>query len=146
MKQFTSDSENETIAVAQDFARGLKPGSVIALSGDLGSGKTQFVKGVAVGLGLKDPDEVKSPTFAIMHIYESRVPVYHFDLYRLETVKEVRDIGFEELIGDGQAVTCVEWPERAGSLMPSHTIHVAIEIVDFATRRIKIKNPAKRKK
>ncbi len=127
-KKITTHQALETVRFAKRFAKDLKPGSVLALTGDLGAGKTTFVKGVAEGLGFKNPDEVKSPTFTLMHVYQARVPVYHFDLYRLEKISELEAIGFEEFVNDPAAVTCIEWAEKAGSLLPSHAIPIRLEI------------------
>jgi tRNA threonylcarbamoyladenosine biosynthesis protein TsaE len=137
MEQVTH-SEEETIAFAKQFGKTLKPGTVIALHGNLGAGKTTFIKGLALGLGLKDADEVKSPTFALMHTYEARIPIYHFDLYRLETTGEIANIGFEEFVNDARAITCVEWGERAKDLLPAH-IAVELEAKGPTERHIRIK-------
>ena len=136
MKEFISHSENETIEAAKKFAKTLKPGAVIALEGDLGSGKTTFIKGVALGLGLKDPDEVKSPTFAIMHIYPTRPELYHFDLYRMEASKEISDIGFEDFINDPSLICCVEWPKRAKGLLPDSAIWIHFKVSGENSRKI----------
>jgi tRNA threonylcarbamoyladenosine biosynthesis protein TsaE len=136
---FTSHSSEETIAIAKKLAKQLKPGTILALEGDLGAGKTTFIKGIALGFGLKDPDEVKSPTFALMHIYPSKTPVYHFDFYRLENEKDVQNIGFLEFAADPAAVTCVEWPQRAPALFPPSTVQIRITSENETTRRIEIK-------
>ncbi len=133
-----TQSEQETLETARVFAKSLKPGTVIALFGNLGSGKTTFIKGVALGLGLKNPDEVKSPTFALMHVYETKIPLYHFDLYRLESEKEIANIGFEEFINDPKAITCVEWAERAKGLLPKTHIRIELEVAGPTQRRIRI--------
>lgn len=133
-------SEQETIATAKAFAKTLKPGTVIALHGNLGAGKTTFIKGLALGLGLKDQDEVKSPTFALMHVYETKPPLYHFDLYRLESSKEIANIGFEEYVNDPGIITCVEWAERAKDLMPENLVSVELEVAGPADRKIQIKS------
>jgi tRNA threonylcarbamoyladenosine biosynthesis protein TsaE len=127
-KTMTVHCADETIRFARSFAKKLKPGSVLALTGNLGAGKTTFVKGVAGGLGLKNPDDVKSPTFTLLHVYQAAVPVYHFDLYRLEKIEDLEAIGFEEFVNDSRAVTCIEWAEKAGALLPVHTISVYLEI------------------
>ena len=131
-----SHSENETIQYAKNFSKSLKPGTVVALRGDLGSGKTTFIKGVALGLGAKKADDIKSPTFAIMHIYKSKIPLIHFDLYRLESEKEIANIGFEEMVADPKVVTCIEWAERAKSLMPKAYWSVFLETTGPEDRRI----------
>lgn len=110
--KMTSHSPEETIQAGRQFGRNVKPGTVIALTGDLGSGKTTFVKGVSLGLGVSDKREVKSPTFVIFHLYKGRVPLYHFDLYRLSQSAELAEIGMDEYLEDSEAVSLVEWADR----------------------------------
>lgn len=103
-------SEEETAAVGRDFARTIEPGAVVLLSGDLGAGKTAFVRGMAGGLG-GDPADVSSPTFTLIQEYRGgRLPLHHVDLYRLAP-KEVDDLGLDELTL-GRGVTAIEWPDR----------------------------------
>ena len=130
--------DQDTIKLAYDFAKQLKPGSVIALRGNLGAGKTTFVKGIALGLGLKNADDVKSPTFALMHTYKTKPVLYHFDFYRLESEKEIANIGFEEFVDNSRAIICVEWPERGQKLLPKSVIEVQLEVVGPQGRKIKI--------
>ncbi len=108
------------------FARGLKPGQVVALMGELGAGKTTLVRAVAEGLGI--PGSVTSPTFALVHEYRGTgVTVYHVDAYRLRPGDDARDLGFEEMLADPTGIVMVEWPERLGAAMPraDHTIRLA---------------------
>lgn len=116
-------SESETVAVGRDLAARLVAGDVVLLFGDLGAGKTAFVRGLAEGLGI-DPDEVSSPTFTIIQEYSGgRLPLLHVDLYRLEP-KEVDDLGLDEL-GD-KAVVAIEWGERLPRPMPAViTVHLS---------------------
>jgi len=128
-------SEAETQAVASKLAATLKPGDVLLLSGDLGAGKTTFVKGLAAGLGI-DPDEVSSPTFTLLHEYRGgRLTLYHADLYRLDKTA-TDDLGLEET-GVRDGVLAIEWPDRL-----SHDISdaklIRLEIVNGASRRITI--------
>lgn len=123
--------------IASRFAKKLEAGSVVALEGNLGSGKTTFIKGMALGLGLKDPDEVKSPTFVLMHVYPTRIPLYHFDLYRLEGKNEIEGMGLDEFIYDPEAITCIEWAEKARGLLPASAYCVSFEITGKRTRRIR---------
>ena len=127
-------SEQETAAVAREIATELKAGDVLLLSGNLGAGKTAFVRGLAAGLGI-DPEDVSSPTFTLVHEYRGgRLTLYHADLYRLERAA-TDDLGLEEL-GVRDGVLAIEWPDRL-----SHPIAgaraVTIEIVDEHTRRIR---------
>jgi tRNA threonylcarbamoyladenosine biosynthesis protein TsaE len=106
----TTRSEAETAAAGRQLAEDLKPGNVILLTGDLGSGKTAFVRGLAEGLGI-DPSDVSSPTFTLIQEYGAgRLPLYHVDLYRLTSI-EVPDLGLDELTLEG-GVTAIEWPDR----------------------------------
>ena len=109
----------ETIAFARDWAQTLRPNDVVALRGDLGAGKTHFVKGVVAGYGSADP--VTSPTFTILHEYRGgRLPVFHFDFYRLEDRGEVERLGFEEYLEDG-GLAVIEWADRFPELLPERT-------------------------
>lgn len=102
-------SEEETIDFARAFARRLSPGSVVLLVGDLGAGKTTFVRGLALGLGV-DPDAVSSPTFTLIQEYRGHPSLYHVDLYRVQGA-EIDDLGLEELAG-GDAIVAIEWAEK----------------------------------
>ena len=131
----TTHSEEETAAVARQVASRLKPGDVVLLSGNLGAGKTAFVRGLAAGLGI-DPEDVSSPTFTIVHEYRGgRLTLYHVDLYRLEKAA-TDDLGLEER-GVRDGVMAIEWPDRLTHALPSAMV-VDIEIVDDTTRRIVI--------
>lgn len=135
-KRTITDSPQETIDLAKKIAAKLRPGTVLCLEGDLGSGKTTFIKGLAEGLGLKHPEQVKSPTFVLMHIYRSKVPLYHFDCYRLESPEELENIGFEDFVNDPQAISCVEWAGKAGDLIPEEARHVRFQILGPSRRCI----------
>ena len=135
-EELLTQSAEETIAWGREFAARVKAPVMILLSGDLGSGKTTLVKGLVQGLKIK-PSQVNSPTFVLMNIYDGKVPIYHFDLYRLEAPKEIEGIGFEEFINDPKAVCCVEWADRAGLLLPPHTRWLRFEVVDETSRRIR---------
>ena len=128
-------SEAETREMGRDFAQSLEPGSIVLLSGNLGAGKTAFVRGMAEGLGIGEA-EVSSPTFTLVQEYRGgRLRLYHVDLYRLKSV-EVDDLGLDEITLEG-GVTAIEWPDRLPRpIEPS--IRVEIEYVDESTRRITI--------
>ena len=131
MPEHLTGSEAETIAVARDLARELSPGDVLLLTGNLGAGKTAFVRGLAEGLGI-DPDEVSSPTFTLVHEYRGgRLPLYHVDLYRLERAA-AEDLGLDDLHG---GVLAVEWPDRLAHPFAGAR-RVEIDILDGDTRRI----------
>jgi tRNA threonylcarbamoyladenosine biosynthesis protein TsaE len=106
---FTTHSEQETFALGEKVAAALQPGIFVLLHGDLGAGKTSFVRGLAAGLGA-NPDDVSSPTFVLIQHYKGRVPLVHVDLYRLESGAAVDDLGLEELADGG--IVAIEWAER----------------------------------
>ena len=131
----TTHSEAETSAVGSDLAGSLTAGSVVLLTGDLGAGKTAFVRGLAAGLGI-DPEAVSSPTFTLIQEYRGgRLPLHHVDLYRLRSI-EVDDLGLDELTLEG-GVTAIEWPDRLPRAFAS-AVHVRIEHGDGDTRTIQI--------
>ena len=138
-QQYTSftrlaESEHATQEVAREMAAALRPGDVLLLSGDLGAGKTTFVRGLAEGLGV-DPDDVSSPTFTLVHEYRGgRLTLYHADLYRLERAS-TDDLGLEEIGQDG--VLAIEWPDRLTHAMPDAR-RVTLEVVDDSSRRITV--------
>jgi tRNA threonylcarbamoyladenosine biosynthesis protein TsaE len=106
----TTYSESETAAAGRELAKTLAPGSIVLLTGDLGAGKTALVRGIAEGLGV-NPQDVTSPTFTLIQEYRGgRMPLYHVDLYRLQSI-EVDDLGLDEMTMSG-GVTAIEWPDR----------------------------------
>ena len=120
-----SFSREDTLQIAYQMAADAQPGQIYALIGDLGVGKTVFTKGFARGLGIDEP--VSSPTFTILQIYEEgRLPLYHFDVYRIEEPEEMEEVGFDDYIyGDG--VCLIEWANRIEEILPDETIYVVIE-------------------
>ena len=128
-------SAEATRALAGEIACRAAPGTVIALSGDLGSGKTCFIQGLAAGLGVAGP--VTSPTFIMIAEYAGRLPLYHVDLYRTASLAEIRGLGLEELL-DGAGVTAIEWAEKAEPLLPSRAIRVHIQGAGDEPRTIEI--------
>jgi len=133
---FRALTEADTVSAGEKLGRELKKGAFIALYGDLGAGKTAFVRGLAKGLG-SDAD-VSSPTFALMHEYlGGRLPLYHFDLYRIRG-EEIYSLGFDEYFYDSECVCAVEWCERLGpEELPKDALRVRIEKED-GTRLIDI--------
>jgi len=131
----TTESEGETAAIARALAADLTAGAVLLLSGNLGAGKTAFVRGLAEGLGVS-PSEVSSPTFTLVHEYRGgRLTLYHVDLYRLDRAA-VDDLGLDEL-GVADGILAIEWPDRLTHALEGAR-HVQIDIVDDTTRRISI--------
>ncbi|MDP2914561.1 MAG: tRNA (adenosine(37)-N6)-threonylcarbamoyltransferase complex ATPase subunit type 1 TsaE [Candidatus Aminicenantes bacterium] len=133
---YVSRSATETLALGKKLARTFKGNGVVFLIGELGAGKTVFAKGIASGLGLKNVHQVCSPTFTLMNVYLARVPIYHFDLYRLAKAAEITDLGFEDYIGEG--VVVVEWAEKIG--FPLQAVSITIEVGDDEQRIITIAN------
>lgn len=141
MPRSTTHSERATIECGEQFAQQLKPGDVVALYGDLGSGKTHFIQGICKGLGVLE--HVASPTFTLINEYEARgLNIYHFDFYRLTSAKEIRDIGFDEYAERG-GICLIEWAEKAEELLPPHRYDVRMESADDPnTRNISIERTA----
>jgi tRNA threonylcarbamoyladenosine biosynthesis protein TsaE len=142
---FECEGAEQTMELARAFSQFLKGGEILALEGNLGSGKTTFVKGLALGLGIENADSIKSPTFVIMHIYRARMPIYHFDLYRLDDLKALESIGLQEFMEDKNAVTCIEWAEKANGFLPESVYSIHFEVAGEDRRKIVIKS-AKGKK
>ena len=134
MATFISNSPAETEAFGRRLAEGESAGSVLALKGELGSGKTQFVKGVVAGLGSKAP--ATSPTFTIVHEYAGgRLPVYHFEFFRLHDYQSVARLGLDDyFFGDG--VSVIEWADRFPELIPDHARWISFEIKSENARKI----------
>jgi len=132
---YISQSENETKALAEKIGRSFKKGDGLALIGDFGSGKTTFVKGLAQGLGLTKKGYVCSPSFVILKIYRARVPIYHFDLYRLNNPRDFFDIGFGEFV-DGDGVYVIEWAEKMKSFLPKNTLVINFKILGPEKRQL----------
>lgn len=120
-QRFISHSEAETMAWGEKLSCALKPGDVVAFYGDLGSGKTRTVQGICQGLGCRD--QVSSPTFTLINEYNGAMPVYHFDLYRIESEIEIYDLGYEDYF-NGDGVCLIEWAERITSLLPNDCIKI----------------------
>ena len=119
-------SESEMIEYGKEIGGQLKRGSVVALSGDLGAGKTHFSKGIVLGLG--NTDQVTSPTFALVQEYRGgRLPVFHFDFYRLESVRELIQLGWDDYL-DEEGVVIVEWAEKFPEVFPEGTISFQLSI------------------
>jgi len=123
-KSITTNSEAETISEGEKFGRTLTPGAVVALYGGLGAGKTAFTRGLAMGLDIKMP--VSSPTFTIVNEYSGKIPLFHFDMYRLDSENELFDIGWEDYLERG-GVCAVEWSEKVSGAFPPDTIKVHLE-------------------
>lgn len=121
--QLISHSEKETTRLGTLLGEHLVAGDVVCLDGDLGTGKTAFAKGIAAGLGVKEP--ITSPTFTLVNTYHGRLILHHFDIYRVDDLEELFAIGFEEYM-DGEAVTLIEWAEKLDTPLNGHVLHVLL--------------------
>ena len=139
--EILAESPEATERAGVELAARLRPGDVVGLSGALGAGKTCFIRGLCRGLGVTQT--VSSPTFVLVNQYAGRAPVYHVDAYRTESLTELIDLGFDELVS-GEGVTIVEWAEKLTPLLPPDTIRVHIEGLGDEPRRISVRMPAGR--
>lgn len=131
---YITNSEKETFELGRSLGEYLKGDEVILLIGELGAGKTVFAKGIAAGLEVEDVNQVCSPSFTLMNIYEARTPIIHIDLYRLNNEDEITDLGWQDYLG--QAVIVVEWGEKMN--YDYNAIQVNLEIEDNFSRKITI--------
>ena len=122
--EFESNSYEETQKFAEKFSKTLKAGDVLCMYGDLGVGKTAFVQGLAKGLGIDEP--ITSPTFTIVNEYSGRLPLYHFDVYRIGDVEEMEEIGYEDCFY-GEGLCLIEWANLIEEILPEHYRQVTIE-------------------
>jgi tRNA threonylcarbamoyladenosine biosynthesis protein TsaE len=135
--KIVSHSVADTEAIAANLAQQLQGGECIALHGDLGAGKTQFVRGLVRGLGGSER-AVSSPTFVLLNVYPTgRLKIFHLDAYRIHGPEDFEAIGFTELL-DQAGIVAVEWPERIADLLPEKTIYVRIESIGESDREIEI--------
>lgn len=147
-KKIITNNRQETIKLGEKIAKDLNPGDVVALIGELGSGKTTLIKGLARGLGVKNSRYVNSPSFVIIKEYRGKIPLYHFDVFRLDSLNELDMLGFEEYFY-GEGVCAVEWADKIRNLLPEKHMEIKIEIVENNNRKITIqivKSKVKRKK
>ncbi len=136
MQEYITNNEAETIALGEKLAGLLKSGDILAVTGDLGSGKTALVKGIARGLSIKD--YITSPTFTLVHSYTGpAATLHHFDVYRLSGEDELFDIGFEEYLYGGD-ICVIEWADRIRPMLPSHTKWIHLERTQNGTNERKI--------
>jgi tRNA threonylcarbamoyladenosine biosynthesis protein TsaE len=135
--ELTTRSPEETEAAGEQLAATLGPGDVVALTGELGAGKTCFVQGLVRGLGVTGG--ATSPTFVLVNHYRGRVPVYHVDAYRTGSLSELLDLGLDEML-DGAGVTIVEWADRLEPLLPARAVRVTIAGLGDEPRRILVED------
>jgi tRNA threonylcarbamoyladenosine biosynthesis protein TsaE len=134
MMKLQSDSPDQTMRIAKEFSKKVKGGDVICLRGDLGAGKTQFVRGFVQGFGFTG-NEVSSPTFTVINEYRGEPSIYHFDCYRLEHYSEAVEIGAEEYFyGDG--ITIIEWPDKIAEILPNDSVNITIKVLSENKREL----------
>lgn len=133
-----SNSAEETRRLGKLLAEELGPGDVILLEGPLGAGKSEFARGIAGGLGVRE--RVTSPSFTILNVYTSgRCPLYHFDWYRLSDPEELYEMGMEEFLTGGDGITLVEWPGQAAEALPADFLMIEIEPEGETERRFRLR-------
>ncbi len=136
MFEVVSKSPDDTAAIGEKIGKIISTGTVICLYGDLGAGKTFFVKNLAKGLGINE--EVTSPTFNIMNVYDGKLPLYHFDLYRLEQEQELDDIGFFDYVEEPDGIVVIEWADKFGECLPDDYISLTIEHMEESPQERKL--------
>jgi tRNA threonylcarbamoyladenosine biosynthesis protein TsaE len=129
----TTRDAAETHALGQRLGALLRPGDVVVLDGELGTGKTVVAKGIATALGIDEP--VVSPTFTVVREYDAALPLVHVDVYRLDHLQELHDLGFDDLVG-GDAVTVVEWGDRVSAALPGDRLRVLLELGEGDDERV----------
>ncbi len=132
-KHRITQNAGETKAFGRDLAKSLKNHDIIALSGELGAGKTTFIQGIAEGLGITD--YVTSPSFTLINEYKGKYSLYHIDLYRLEELEQIRDLGIEDYF-EKDGIIIIEWAERMKELLPKKVRKIKLEIISENERRI----------
>jgi tRNA threonylcarbamoyladenosine biosynthesis protein TsaE len=137
-REFTTKSAEETIALGRELASSLAPPKIVVLRGDLGAGKTTLVKGIAQGFNAAEEEDVTSPTFTLIHEYRGpETTVYHIDLYRVETQRELETLGLNDLINEN-SVLLIEWGEKFARFVRERDVEIAIERVSEDERRLRV--------
>ncbi len=135
MREYVSNSAQETEQIAAEFAKELKCGDVIAFIGGLGAGKTAFTRGLAKGLNVKG--EVSSPTFSLVHEYKGNPSLYHFDMYRINSIDDVYSTGYFDYL-DLNEIIAIEWSENISAILEDNTIYIELITTNENSRQIKI--------
>lgn len=134
---YTSISDTHTHHIGHEFGKALRAGDIVTFSGDLGAGKTTFIKGLAEGSAGVDPRTICSPTFNYLNIYTGTHTIYHFDLYRLHQAKDFYAAGFSDYLSL-PGICCIEWAEKISDLLPKNIIRVHLRYLEENTRKIEI--------
>jgi len=141
--EIASESAEQTFALGVDIGKKAGEGDVFALSGELGAGKTCFTGGLARGIGVDENYAITSPTFTLINEYPGRCRFYHFDVYRLNQIDELIDLGYDEYMS-GKGVVAIEWAEKIRNALPDDSIKVTFTYIDENKRMISISGPKKR--
>ena len=136
-------SASETFRIGKTIGSRLLPGDVVALVGELGTGKTQFIKGLAAGVGIENSAYISSPSFTLIHEYLGEIPFYHMDFFRLERELEAEALGLDEYF-QGRGITAIEWADKIPSLLPEELLFICIAYVDKNIRSLEIAGNGKR--
>ncbi len=134
--EITSDSVQKTLGIGKLIARNLNKGDIVCLFGGLGSGKTVLTKGIGSALGV-DKHLVTSPTFVLIRQYEAKIPIYHFDLYRLNRPEDILDLGYEKYLFD-EGISVIEWADKLGGLLPREFLKIELRVTGEKKRHLKI--------
>jgi len=134
---------SETVRIGKSIGSRLLPGDVVALVGELGAGKTQFIKGLAAGVGIGKPAYISSPSFKLINEYPGKITLYHIDLFRLEGEKEAEELGLEDYF-QGRGITAIEWADKISSLLPEEILWIEIHYTGENTRSLEISGKGKR--
>ena len=140
---FQTKSTSETIRIGKSIGSLLMSGDVVALVGELGTGKTQFIKGLATGVGVGKPTYISSPSFTLINEYAGKVPFYHIDLFRLKSEREAEELGLEEYF-QGGGITAIEWADKIPSFLPQEMLWIHIRYTGKHTRSFEIIAKGKR--
>jgi len=136
-------SASETIRVGKTIGSRLLFGDVVALVGELGAGKTQFIKGLAAGVGIENSAYISSPSFTLIHEYPGKIPFYHIDLFRLGREQEAEELGLEDYF-QGRGITAIEWADKIPSLLPEELLFISITYLDKNIRSVEIAGRGRR--
>ncbi|MFH2013194.1 MAG: tRNA (adenosine(37)-N6)-threonylcarbamoyltransferase complex ATPase subunit type 1 TsaE [Pseudomonadota bacterium] len=131
------ETPQATLKFGETLGKHLMAGDLVALFGDLGAGKTQLVKGLALGIDISEENCITSPSYTIINEYMGRIPLYHFDFYRLEGCSEIENLGYEEYF-EGRGITVIEWAEKAIHLLPENHLEIHINHLENDFRELEI--------
>ena len=140
---FRTKSTSETIRIGKSIGSRLLPGDVVALTGELGAGKTQFIKGLAAGVGIGNPTYVSSPSFKLINEYPGKITFYHIDLFRLRGEKEAEELGLDDYF-QSRGITAIEWADKIPSLLPEEILRIHIRYTGENSRTLEISGEGKR--